>query len=106
MNFQLIGVNHNTAPVEVRERLAIPESRLPEALKCFTRHPGVDEGLILSTCNRVEMLAQTRNGSADLRAFLGGYFRLERVALEPYLYEYREQDAIRHLFRVTSSLDS
>src|SRR5271157_5205557 len=106
MNFQLIGVNHKTAPVEVRERLAIPESRLPEALKCFTQHPGVDEGLILSTCNRVELLAQTRNGSADLRKFLGDYFHLERAEMEPHLYEYREQDAIRHLFRVTSSLDS
>src|SRR5271167_4577150 len=106
MNFQLIGVNHNSAPVEVRERLAIPESRLPDALKCFTQHPGVDEGLILCTCNRVELLAQTKNGSADLRAFLGDYFHLERAALEPHLYEYHEHDAIRHLFRVTSSLDS
>ena len=52
MNFQLIGVNHNTAPVEVRERLAIPESRLAEALKRLAEHPGVDEALILSTCNR------------------------------------------------------
>src|SRR5580658_3003524 len=67
MNFHLIGVNHHRAPVEARERLAIPESRLPDALKCFTQHPGVDEGLILSTCNRVELLAQTKNGSADLR---------------------------------------
>ena len=57
MKFQLIGVNHKTAPVEVRERLAIPDSRLPEALKRLAEHPGVDEGLILSTCNRVEVLA-------------------------------------------------
>ena len=78
MNFQLIGVNHQSAPVEVRERLAIPESRLPEALKCFTHHPGVDEGLILSTCNRVELFARTKNGSADLRAFLSEYFQIER----------------------------
>src|SRR5580700_8014989 len=106
MNFQLIGVNHNSAPVEVRERLAIPESRLPDALKCFTQHPGVDEGLILSTCNRVELLAQTKNGSADLRGFVGEYFHIEHAALAPHLYEYRENDAIRHLFRVTSSLDS
>src|ERR1700680_2072330 len=106
MNFQLIGVNHNSAPVEVRERLAIPESRLPDALKCFTQHPGVDEGLILSTCNRVELLAQTKNGSADLRGFLRSYFQIDHADLEPHLYEYREQEAIRHLFRVTSSLDS
>src|SRR6202158_164677 len=106
MNFQLIGVNHNSAPVEVRERLAIPESRLPDALKCFTQHPGVDEGLILSTCNRVELLAQTKNGTADFRGVLGNYFQIEHAELAPHLYEYREQDAIRHLFRVTASLDS
>src|ERR1700723_4100045 len=106
MNFQLIGGNHNSAPVEVGERLAIPEAQLPNALKCFTEHPGVDEGLILSTCNRVELLAQSKNGSADLRGFLGNYFQIEHAELAPHLYEYREQDAIRHLFRVTSSLDS
>jgi glutamyl-tRNA reductase len=106
MNFQLIGVNHNTAPVEVRERLAIPESRLAETLKLFCNHPGVDEGLILSTCNRVELLAQTKNGSADLRSFVHEHFHLQASELAPHLYEYRERDAIRHLFRVTSSLDS
>jgi len=106
MTFQLIGVNHKSAPVEVRERLAIPESRLPEALKRFTQHPGVDEGLILSTCNRVELLARTRNGGADLRGFLGEFFQIDRATIDPHLYELREKDAVRHLFRVTSSLDS
>ncbi|HMK21133.1 MAG TPA: hypothetical protein VK466_02295, partial [Terriglobales bacterium] len=107
MRFQLIGVNHNTAPVEVRERLAIPESRLPEACKKLTEFPGVDEGLILSTCNRVEILANTKNGSgADLRAFLKHYFQLENSELDRHLYEYHEQEAIRHVFRVASSLDS
>jgi len=106
MTFQLIGVNHKSAPVEVRERLAIPESHLPDALKRFTQHPGVDEGMILSTCNRVELLARTRNGGADLRAFLGEYFQMDRAIIDPHLYEYKEKDAVRHLFRVTSSLDS
>jgi glutamyl-tRNA reductase len=106
MNFQLIGVNHNTAPVEVRERLAIPESRLAETLKTFCNHPGVDEGLILSTCNRVELLAQTKNGSADLRSFVHEFFHLQPSELAPHLYEYSDRNAIRHLFRVTSSLDS
>jgi glutamyl-tRNA reductase len=106
MNLQLIGVNHKTAPVEVRERLAISESRLPDAVRRFAEHPGIDEGMILCTCNRVELLAQTKNGSADLRGFLRQYFQLEPDALEPHLYEYREKDAIRHLFRVTASLDS
>jgi glutamyl-tRNA reductase len=106
MTFQLIGVNHKTAPVEVRERLAIPESRLPEALRSFTQHPGVEEGLILSTCNRVELLARTQNGGADLRQFLGAFFNMDRSLMDPHLYEYREKDAVRHVFRVTSSLDS
>jgi glutamyl-tRNA reductase len=106
MNFRLIGINHKTAPVEVRERLAIPESRLPDAMKRLAQHPGVDEGLILCTCNRVEVLTQTQNGSADLRDFLGNYFKVNPADLEPHLYEYREQEVVRHLFRVTSSLDS
>jgi len=106
MNFQLIGVNHNTAPVEVRERLAIPESRLPEALKRLVQHPGIDEALIISTCNRVELLAQTKNGSADLRGFIGTYFQINPADITPHLYEFREREAIHHVFRVTSSLDS
>jgi glutamyl-tRNA reductase len=106
MNFQLIGVNHKTAPVEVRERLAIPERSLPEALQQLMTVPYVGEAMILCTCNRVEILAQTANGSANLRGFIQQYFRLDPVSYEPHLYEYREGDAVRHLFRVASSLDS
>jgi glutamyl-tRNA reductase len=106
MSFQLIGVNHKTAPVEVRERLAIPESHLADALRRLAEHPGVEEGLILSTCNRVEILAQTNNGNADLRAFVRDFFRLQPLDFEPHAYEYREREAIRHLFRVACSLDS
>ena len=106
MNFQLIGVNHKTAPVEVRERLALPESRLPEACKQLVAHPGIEEGMILSTCNRVELLAKTNNGSADLRGFIRDYFRVDPADFDQYFYEYRSREAVRHVFRVTSSLDS
>jgi glutamyl-tRNA reductase len=106
MNFQLIGVNHNSAPVEVRERLALPDSRLADACKRLTEQPGVEEGMILSTCNRVEVLARTVNGTADLRGFIGQFFQLDPAELDGYFYEYREQDMVRHVFRVTSSLDS
>jgi len=106
MNFQLIGVNHNSAPIEVRERLAIPESRLPDAMRRLAEFPGVDEGLILCTCNRVEVVAQSKNGGADLRRFLRDYFQLDPAQYEPHLYEYRESEAVRHLFRVAASLDS
>jgi glutamyl-tRNA reductase len=107
MRFQLIGVNHTTAPVEVRERLAIPESRLPEACRKLADRPEIEEGMIISTCNRVEVIASTKNGTAaDLRGFLHEYFQLSPEELERHLYEYREQDAVRHVFRVASSLDS
>ncbi len=106
MTFHLIGLNHKTAPVEVRERLALPESRLPDACKSLCQRPGVDEGMILSTCNRVEVLARSSNGSDDLKAFVCDYFRLDGADFDRYFYEYREQEAIRHIFRVTSSLDS
>lgn len=106
MNFQLIGVNHKTAPVEVREQLAIPDGKLGEALEQLLGVAGVREGMILSTCNRVEVLAHTANGSTDLREFLRAHFGLSSPAFEPYLYEYRQQDAVRHIFRVASSLDS
>jgi glutamyl-tRNA reductase len=106
MRYQLIGVNHKSAPLEVRERLAIPESRLPDCCRDLTSHPGIEEGLILSTCNRVEMITHTSNGSADLRGFLHDHFRLSAAELDPHLYEFREKDAVRHVFRVASSLDS
>jgi glutamyl-tRNA reductase len=106
MNFQLIGVNHHSAPVGLRERLAISESRLPEALQQLVQQPGVAGGLILSTCNRVEVMADTKSESVDLRSFLHDYFGLSPAAMESHIYEYQNRDAIRHLFRVTASLDS
>jgi glutamyl-tRNA reductase len=106
MNLQLLGVNHRTAPVDVRERLAIPESKLPQALQQLMTLPGVNEALILSTCNRVEIVAHTANGSTDLRHFLKQYFEVDPTPYEPHLYEFRQDDAVRHVFRVASSLDS
>jgi glutamyl-tRNA reductase len=106
MRFQLIGVNHNSAPVEMRERLAIPESSLPDACRDLAAHPGIEEGMVISTCNRVEFVTHTTNGAANLRGFLREHFRVQTGELEPHLYEYREEDAVRHVFRVASSLDS
>jgi glutamyl-tRNA reductase len=105
MNFQLIGVNHNSAPLEVRERLAVSEEQLPEAVRTLVKQPGVEEGMVLSTCNRVELLTSTRQ-SADLRGFLGSYFGLNADALNSHIYEFQQREAVRHVFRVASSLDS
>ena len=106
MRFQLIGVNHKSAPLDVRERLAIPESRLPDTCRELTAYPGIEEAMVISTCNRVEIIAHTTNGSADLRGFLHAHFHLTADELDAHLYEFREKDAVRHLFRVASSLDS
>ena len=106
MRYQLIGVNHNSAPLEVRERLAVPESRLPDACRDLTAYPGIEEGMMISTCNRVEVVTHTTNGAADLRGFLHQHFHLKAEELDPHLYEFREKDAVRHVFRVASSLDS
>ena len=112
----LLGINHNTAPIEVRERLAIPSTRLADATRTLLHQPGIREGLILSTCNRVELLtlqddtSETANTppqtKADLLRFLHEYFAVPSSDIQPHLYEFREREAVRHLFRVASSLDS
>ncbi len=109
----LLGINHNTAPIEVRERLAIPSGRLADATRTLLHQPGIREGLILSTCNRVELLtlqddAETTQPQtkADLLRFLHEYFAVPPNDIQPHLYEFREREAVRHLFRVASSLDS
>ncbi len=107
----LLGINHTTAPLEVRERLAIAPGELAEATRALAAQPGIREALILSTCNRVELLtsadpAPAAATSAASVRFLHEFFAVPAGTLQPHLYEYREQDAVRHLFRVASSLDS
>ena len=101
----LIGVNHTTAPLAVRERLAIPADRLADATRTLLGEPGVHEGLILSTCNRVELLT-VHDPSATPVHFLQRYLNLGPAEVEPHLYQFRDSEAVRHLFRVASSLDS
>src|SRR5262249_60445078 len=105
MNFKLIGVNHVSAPLEMRERLAVSEAQLPEAVQTLVKHPGVDEGMVLSTCNRVEVLTTSRPG-ADLNGFFHSYFGLSVGSLDSHLYQFEQRGAVRHVFRVASSLDS
>ena len=109
MNLVLVGINHRTAPVEVRERMNIQESRLPVALSNLVRRNGIAEGLILSTCNRVEVTANAEEGAEAetlLRQFLLDYHHCDLSPWEPYFYWRRQEEVVRHLFRVASSLDS
>jgi len=109
MKLLITGLNHRTAPVEVRERLAFETQALPEALDQLKRRPGLLEGMILSTCNRVEVAVtadeETDAGSA-VEGFLAESRSVARDWVAPHLYPYDGPDAIRHMFRVASSLDS
>ena len=109
MNLILVGMNHRTAPVEVRERMHVQESRLIQALNDLVRHDGILEGMIVSTCNRVEVIANADDkddAAPAIRQFLSGYHRCDLRDYESYFYWHRQRDAVRHLFRVASSLDS
>src|SRR5712692_9102422 len=108
MKFSITGVNHKTAPVEVRERLAFDDRSLLEALIELKRQPGFCEGLILSTCNRVEvaLTCDETGESVAVDRFLADTRHVEIEWVTPYLYRYDGRDAIQHLFRVAASLDS
>lgn len=109
MKLLVTGLNHRTAPVEVRERVAFEAQALPEALCQLKQRPGVIEGMILSTCNRVEVAVtaddETDAGSA-VEGFLSESRSVARDWVSPHLYHHDGPEAIRHMFRVASSLDS
>ena len=105
----LIGINHKTAPVELRECLAFAAEEAEEALRRLVGDPAVREALLYSTCNRVELLmaAENRDGAlAAGRGLLAARNQLAPELLEGSLYIHENDDAVRHLFRVASSLDS
>ncbi|HJP95330.1 MAG TPA: glutamyl-tRNA reductase [Pyrinomonadaceae bacterium] len=111
MSILLIGVNHKTAPVEIRERLAFNDEACADGLRRLVDGEIVREGLIVSTCNRVEILSATANdqlefGAGRLTHFLDTSGRLPAGFLEQHLYRHTDDEAVRHLFRVASSLDS
>lgn len=110
MHIVVVGLSHKTAPVEIREKLAVPESRLGEALARLCSYPGIKEGMLLSTCNRVEVYAvveELEPGYGRIQEFLAdAHLSLSSEQLTPHLYWQTGDRAITHLFRVASSLDS
>jgi glutamyl-tRNA reductase len=108
----LLGMNHRTAPLDVRERLAVEDPQ--PVLQKLARSDEVDEAVLLSTCNRIEIVVLTRDVDAA-RLRLRSFFRRElsdsaydvgEAALDRALYEHRDSDAMRHVLRVASALDS
>ena len=109
MQLILIGMNHKTTPVEIRERLQLACGEGDRPLVELIRLPEVREALYLATCNRVEVLARVTDGDqavAELKAFILRQGNLSAAELERCLYVHRDREAVRHLFRVTASLDS
>jgi glutamyl-tRNA reductase len=105
MHLFALGINHHTAPLAVRERLAFDLPKLPQALHDLLRAKPVREAAILSTCNRTELYCATAEPLAAA-AWLAEYHALPPQELRPYLYSHPQRDAIRHMFRVASGLDS
>jgi glutamyl-tRNA reductase len=109
MRILLVGMNHKTAPVEIRERLQLACGNEDAAITELLAIPEVREVVVLLTCNRVEVMARVADGEAAellLKEFICRQGNLAAGELERCLYVYRDREAIRHLFRVASSLDS
>ncbi|MFO1497827.1 MAG: hypothetical protein U1G07_05435 [Verrucomicrobiota bacterium] len=114
MELCIIGLSHRTSPLEFREQFSIPADQLPAALAQLKADAGLDEAVLLSTCNRLELYAVSSNGPVVPAAVFEALAAVKgRVAapvpfteVEPRLYVHRHEACVRHLFRVASSLDS
>ncbi len=102
-----LGINHHTAPVEIRERVTFSPAQIEQALQQARALPGVDEAVIVSTCNRTELYCAVSEDYPDsLPGWLADFHGLEDAELKPYIYQHRDEEAVQHLFRVASGLDS
>ncbi len=107
MHLLALGVNHHTAPVEIREKVAFAPEKLAQALGEVTGHGAAHEATILSTCNRTEVYCNLEpTNDARLIEWFCDHHRLRRDTLQPYLYRHPDQDAVKHAFRVAAGLDS
>ncbi|MFZ3208859.1 MAG: glutamyl-tRNA reductase [Geobacteraceae bacterium] len=109
MNIVVVGLSHKTASVEIREKVAFAPNQMEKPLREVVALPDITEGLIVSTCNRVEIYATTHDiaaAMARLKRFLADYHQISLATLEQHLYTFHGESAVRHLFRVASSLDS
>jgi glutamyl-tRNA reductase len=107
MTLIALGLNHKTAPIDIRERITFGPDIIAGALRSLTERSGVDEAAILSTCNRTEIYCAMNPPAEELvQAWLGSFHGLERERIAPYLYTHINHRAVRHLLNVASGLDS
>ena len=105
MQLFAFGVNHHTAPLDMREQLTFPENVMEHALHDLVGHSPVKEAAIVSTCNRTEIYCSTDKPDVAMR-WLADFHRLQTQELDPYLYKLPREQAVKHAFRVASGLDS
>jgi glutamyl-tRNA reductase len=109
MNLTLLGINHQTAPVEVREKMNIPADHLTAAVADLVHREGIREAMILSTCNRVEVMTAADDeidAEPVIRTFLADHHHCNLEPFERFFFRLRQEEVVTHLFRVASSLDS
>jgi glutamyl-tRNA reductase len=106
MSIFCFGLSHQTAAVDVRERFAIPESALPDALARLKTMPGLAEGLIVSTCNRTEFYVTGEFRDSPAPAFFESFYRNLKTGDDAHLFRLWANQCVRHLFRVASGLES
>ena len=109
MNIVVVGLSHKTAPVEVREKLSIPEPQLESAIADLVSYPHIAEAAILSTCNRLEIYIvtpETEQGLREVTQFLSEHSNLPLHSLRQHLFMLLHSDAVMHLMRVAAGLDS
>jgi glutamyl-tRNA reductase len=109
MNIAVVGLSHKTAPVEIREKLSVPDDAKEKAIAQLKGYPHLEEVAILSTCNRLEIYViakETENGVRELTQFLAEWSKISLAELRSHLFVLLHQDAVMHLMRVSSGLDS
>jgi glutamyl-tRNA reductase len=109
MNIAVVGLSHKTAPVEIREKLSVPDDAKERAIAQLKGYPHLEEVAILSTCNRLEIYViakETENGVRELTQFLAEWSKISLAELRSHLFVLLHQDAVMHLMRVSSGLDS
>ena len=107
MSLLAFGINHKTAPVEIREKVAFAPERLADALRDLVTKPEVREAAILSTCNRTELYCcLAKSDTSQVEQWFSDFHQLPSNELKPYIYLHPDQHAVRHLLRVASGLDS
>ena len=106
MSIVALGLNHTTAPLELRERASVDDRGISSALQSLSRFPGVSEAAILSTCNRTDLYCGVGAGQDAPTRWFDEFLGIDRGDLAGHLYVHREDAAVRHVMRVASGLDS